>query len=412
MIYMSTKRGKLPPPPWNSPPLRTIPGATQLPSSCTFQLTPEAEYAVKVQNNPAILAEDASNYQDQHYVRTLADLFLVIAKSTEIPLFELKKFRISNMELALSKLAKEYPSEYKELCKYWGVVPEEHRSKKNTKGINPHSHLARLVRWGYFDLFFPNMDGVIDLVIKKVHTSSTSMTKIEKAKYAQIFAMFITGHSFMPYDLDKFLVVKKEFEKHGKLYNQYDLKESVLASLISVEKKACWNAAILYHFYKRYMSELSDGSINLDAVMYFMDLIDYNHKLMIKEFMDLLSAEMCDGCSEKSDFNYRHLSPIMSNFDIRMLKEQIFPFGIWGSNVTLFMMDIPEKERIAYRYAYNRFEKNDFDFGKGVETVKEPRSCKHACSHKTYTMYGYRYAWAPLAVRISDPNELWMMRMM
>ena len=77
---MSTKRGKLPPPPWNSPPLRTIPGATQLPSSCTFQLTPEAEYAVKVQNNPAILAEDASNYQDQHYVRTLADLFLVRAQ--------------------------------------------------------------------------------------------------------------------------------------------------------------------------------------------------------------------------------------------------------------------------------------------------------------------------------------------
>lgn len=411
---MRKKRGKMP----HSPGIPSAPRNLEMTHSVppySSLLMRTINYTEQVRSNPSILAEDAANYQDKNYTNRVSMIFLAVAGITEIPFMSLKKFRISNMEKAFSKLSKEHRDEYKELCKYWGICPKEHRSKNHVQHVQVVSilnHIKRLTRWGYFDLFFPNLDEIIDLVNKKAQTTSTTMTPIEKAKYVQIFALFFTGHSFMPYDLSECLKYKQEFEKKGEKVDPFNLKESVLAALIKREKDESWNAGKLYHFYSRYMKDLPDGAINIDAIVYFMDLIDYEHKLLIKEFMNMLSTDMIDGESEATDFKTRYLVPISCNADIRALKEQMFPFGIWGSNLTLFMTNISEKERIAYRYAYNRFQKNGFDFGKNVESVKKPYSCRHPYSRTQYMMYGYQYAWSPISVRISDPNELWMMRMM
>lgn len=398
---------KLPISPKLPPPLRDLEknqASSHLPFSVP-QSTPSLEYAVRVQNDPTILVEDAASYKDAKYVLSVAELYLAIAKTTEIPLEKIKKVRINNMELAFEKLAKEQRNEYKELCKFWGIVPEEHRSKKPTNGILPHSHLNRLTRWGYFDLFFPNMEDVIDMVVRKTYTSS-SMSKTEMAKYAQIFALFIDGHSLMPYDISKCFQVKQSFEKKGEKVSDFDLKESVLAAIMSGEKKGCWNASMLYHFYAHTLMQFPDGALDIDAVVYFMDLIDYEDKLLIEEFVGLLSKSV-DG---QADFKRLHLSPIINNLDIRALKERIFPYGIWDSDTLLFMTAIPEKQKRAYRYAYKCFEKNEYVFGKNVQPLKTPYDCRHACSRKLFKMYGYKYASSPLSVRISDPNELWMMR--
>lgn len=409
MKCMSNKRGKSTAQAEVSVLNRTF-NVTQLAPFYDPGLNYEQEYILKVQNNPTILAADATDYKDSQYVRSVCELFWVIAKSSEFPIAQLKKFRISNMEKAFTKLAKEQRDEYKELCKCWGIVPEEHRSKKSTTGVQPYRHLNRLIHWGYFELYFPNMDDVVGLVTKKCLVSGNNMSKLDIAKYAQILTLFIAGQSLMPYDIDEFTDAYNRFETQGIVVDKYDLKETVLATIMSNEKKCCWGAGMLYHFYNMYMKELPDASINIEAVEYFLDLIDYKHKLIIKEFMDMLSDEMFNGVSEKSDFKSMYLTSIMVNLDIRALKEQIFPLGIWESTTRLFMTTLSDKEKLAYHYAYNRFKDNGFCLGKGVETVQEPYSARHPFNQTEYLMYGYHYAWSPLEVCVSDPNELWMMR--
>lgn len=408
---MGIKQGKMPAQP-GIPKQSWQPGVTHPAPFCNTQLTSVLTYSLQLQNNPTILAEDAAAYKDQKYVRIVADMFWAITKATEIPVTQIKKFRISDMEKAFAKLAKEQREEYKEMCKFWGIVPEKHCTKTPTRGVSPHSHLSRLNRWGYFEIYFPNIEYFVDLIVKKTSTSSKTMTKIEIAKYAQIFMLFILGQSFMPYDFVMFYETKKQLEEKGIKIHSIELQQDIINEIISKEKKSCWSASTLYTLYSNPMRDFPDGAIDIDAVMYFMDLIDYKHKLVIKEFMDMISTEVTNGASEKSDFKAMHLSPIMSNVDIRDLKEQIFPMGIWDSDVALFMTNIPDKTRRSYRYAYNRFAKNGFRFGEGVESVEVPQVCKHLHSEEQYMMYRYKYAGSPLAVRISDPNELWMMRRM
>lgn len=388
------------------------PSATHPAPFCQSGMTSVVNRAVQLESNPSLLAEDADGFRDKTYVNRVSELYWSIVKATGIPVMQIKKFHISDMEKAFSKMATEQRDTYKELCKFWGIVPEEHRVKKPTSGIKPHRHLNLLNRWGYFDLFFSSLEYVVDLVAQKTHTSSHTMSKLEMAKYAQIFMLFISGQCMMPYDLPKFEETYEEFKQKGIKIDPFDLKETMLATIISGEKNIGWNAGWLYYCYNAYLSQLPDGAINLDSVAYFMELIEYNHKLMLKEFMDMLSGDKGDPASEKSEFKTRHLTPVMVNYDIRALKEEMFPLGPWDTATTLFMTNIPQKERQAYRYAYNRFQKNGFDFGKGIETVKTPFECRHPLSRKQYIMYGYRYAWSPLAVRVSDPNELWMMRNM
>ncbi len=382
------------------------------PPFCQPGIASVVSRAAQLENDPTLLAEDADNYTDKIYVNRVSQLFWSIVKATNIPIMQVKKFRIGDMEKAFAKMAAEQRDVYKELCKFWGIIPEEHKAKKPTSGIKPHSHLNLLNRWGYFDLYFSSLDYVVDLVAAKTYTASHTMTKLEMAKYAHIFALFINGQCLMPYDLPKFEETCAKLKEQGTKFDAFDMREKVLASIISSEKNIGWGAGWLYYCYNAYLRQLPDGAINLDAIVYFMELIEYDHKLMLKEFVDMLSGDKKDPASEKSDFKARHLQPIMVNVDIRALKEKLFPLGPWETENVLFMTYVQAKQKQAYRYAYNRYQKNGFDFGEGIETVKTPLVCRHPLSREKYTMYGYRYAWSPLAVRVSDPNELWMMRNM
>lgn len=287
---MSNSRGKVPATPVVPAFKRDI-GFTPTAPFRAPSMEDVVTYAARLEKDPSLLAEDSAVYRDKNYVKAVSQLYWAIAKTTEIPVLQFKKFRIGDMETVFAKLAENHREEYKELCKYWGIVPEQHKCKKATSGIKPHNHLMRLTHWGYFDLFFSNLDDIVNMVANKTYTR-TKMSKLDMAKYAMIFALFINGQCFMPYDADYFLKLEEKLKSEGNSnVNPYDLKETVFAVMIPGEKKGCWNASMLFHFYKEYMKELPDGAINLDAVIYFMDVIDYQHKLIIKEFMDMLSDQ-------------------------------------------------------------------------------------------------------------------------
>ncbi len=355
-----------------------------------------------VQNDPSLLAEDSSEYSDKRYVDTISKLYMTIVTGMKIPVAKVRRFSIKKLELALSKLEKEQKSEYKELCKYWGVVPEEHRTKKRTNGIVPFKHLNRLTRWGYFDMFFPSMNELVHNMAKKMSTDK-DMSENEMAKYASIFALFIQGQCLMPYDLERYSIIFHKLEEAREEVDKYDLKETIFASSMQEEKISVWSAGMLYYMYENYMKDFPDGAISVERIEYFMDLIEYKYKLIIKEFMNMLSAE------EKLDFRCMHLSPINTNADVRRLKEEIFPLGMWDSGYMLFMEQVSEEYSRVYRKAYKCFERHGYVLGEGVVPYKNPYQCRHPQSRKTYTMNGFLYADSP-AVRISDENELWMMK--
>lgn len=365
--------------------------------------------AERLEQDPTILCLDAGNYSDKAYVKAISKLYLVIAKSTNMPVEKLKLFKISEFEVALAKLAKEHRQEYKELCKFWGVVPEEHRSKKSTKGTIPKEHLTRLTDWGYIELFFSNMNSIIDMVARKTY-SSHKMSDLEKAKYAQIFVMFIVGHSLMYYDFENFQRVEETLKARGGTANQKDLEQAVLNMTMEEEKKVRRNGSLLYEMYNHYLAGLEDGAINIDAIVFFLDMVDYDYKLQIKEFMDMLTV-YSDEYSEKSDFRGRNLSPIKSNFDVRLLKEKLFPCGLWNSDLSLFMTNIPEEKRKSFYYAYTRFKRNHFMFGQNVDSLETPECYIHPASKAPFEVHGYVYSRSPIEIRVSDQNELWLMKL-
>lgn len=367
--------------------------------------------AERLEQDPTILCKDAEDYRDKNYVKALSKLYLVIAKATNVPAEQLKPFKIADMEVALTKLANEQKSEYKELEKFWGVVPKEHRSKKATKGTNPTAHLTRLTDWGYIELFFANMESIIEMVARKTY-SSREMSDMEKAKYAQIFIMFIVGHSLMYYDFENFQRVHDELEarEDKKEINERVLEETVLTQTMKEEKKVRRNGSLLYSMYNHYMAGLKDGAINIDAIVFFLDMVDYDYKLKIRQFMDMLTVYSED-YDEKSDFRSRHLSPIMTNFDIRLLKEKLFPCGLWGSDLDLFMTNISDEKRKCFGYAYNRFKRYGYAFGEKVDKLEEPECYTHPASKTVFERHGYVYSRDPMEIRISDENELWLMRL-
>lgn len=365
--------------------------------------------AERLVQNPALLCADAGDYNDKAYVTALSKLYLKIAKSSNVPAESLVKFKLSDLEGAIAKLAKEHRQEYKELCKYWGVVPEEHRSKKSTKGISPDTHITRLCNWGYIELFFANMDSIIKIVARKTY-SSHEMSDLEKAKYAQIFVMFIVGNSLMYYDFRNFERVEAQLKERGGTVDEEKLERQVLITTMENEKDIRQNGSLLYEMYKLYLANLKDGAINIDAIIFFLDMIDYDHKLQIREFMDMLKVYSED-YNEKVDFKSRNLAPLSNNFDIRLLKEKLFPCGLWESNLTLFMTDIPEQQRKSFNYAFTRFRKNHYVLGENVDGFETPKGYIHPASKTPFEIHGYLYSRSPIEIRVSDQNELWLMRL-
>lgn len=365
--------------------------------------------AERLERDPTILCKDAGNYGDKAYVAALSRLYFIIAKSTNVPAEQLKPFKIADIEVALTKLADEQKSEYKELCKFWGVVPEEHRSKKATKGTNPTAHITRLTDWGYIELFFANMESIIEMVARKTY-SSREMSDMEKAKYAQIFILIIVGHSLMYYDFKNFERTKAEVQRRNGTVDERVLEETVLSNTMKEEKKSRQNGGLLYEMYNHYMAGLKDGAINIDAIVFFLDMVDYDYKLQIREFMNMLT-KYSEDYDEKSDFRSRHLTPIMTNFDIRLLKEKLFPCGLWGSDLDLFLTTISKEKRKCYGYAYNRFKRYGYTFGKKVDKLEEPERYTHPASKTAFERHGYVYSRDPMLIQVSDENELWLMRM-
>ena len=368
----------------------------------------EQELKMLIQHDPSFMATDASHYKDRTYVRNMCELYCIIADNTTEPLTRIRHFKIEDLEKAILKLEQEHPKLYRHLCETYGVNPKEHRSRKRHADDGKHDDILQLSSWGYVETFLPNILTTAEKIAKKMYSTSPEMSIIEKAKYAHIFFLFLHTFNVMPYDLNKYyaaLLSAQQKDVTLKSKERLDLLQQALSDVPKVEQVTIFEAVMLQNAYNTLFSRLPDASVNIDMIQIFIDyLLDDTERLRIKEFVGLLSPE------EKSRFDYLRLTPIQYNKDVRAIKEIIFPNGGWFTDFKLFMTtEVDEKLNQAMSAAWRKFEKNSYKLGECVEPLKELITFKNAGNQKEYTYYGYLYAKSPKRIRISDPNELWMM---
>lgn len=365
----------------------------------------EEEFAFLIQQDPSFMAIDAKNY-DPAYVRTMCEIYCLIAENTMEPLTKIAHFEIANLEKALKKLSKEHPDGYKNLCQLYGIDPAKHRSKnRHAMPSAKHAELLYLCNWGYVEQFLPNFIDITEKIAKKMF-SKEEMSNIEKTKYAHLFFLLIYTFDLMPYDLSRYYEFVLEAKKEDtKLSSQIKLNflHQAMCEMHQKEAESLYVAVMLNNAYQALFERLPDNSISVDMIRIFLDdILGTVDSLRIKEFFNLLSEE------EASKFRYLNLQRLQYNFDFRELKERIFCHGGWYTDIGLFLTNPKEEFLKSIEAAWRKFEKSGYVFGKGVEPLKKPLTFTQVMSGKTCTYEGYLYSKSPKRVRISDVDELWM----
>lgn len=370
----------------------------------------EGEIAAFMQYSPELWALDAQNYTDKQYVRQMATIYLAIVQNTFENLKNINKFQIENLEKAMLKLQRENSSAYKFLCQVYGIDPTKHKSKKaHCTTTAYHPELIPLCGWGYIELFSTNVQATITRLAKKMY-SSTEMDNTTKAKYAHLFFLIIYTYDLMPYDIFRYLemLIKNQEEIHEQPVtgaHKVSLMYEAAKDMHNQEKNGLFAAVMMQNAYNLVFSRFDDQSISIDMIKIFLDeMIDNASSLRIKECFGLLDSV------EKADFKALELEPLKFNEDIRLLKEQLFPYGGYHTDVKLFRTNNTQKFNASLTYAWNKFEKHGYRLGKGVEGYKKPLTFTQIISGKRYENAGYLYCTSPQRIRFSDSNEAWFAR--
>ena len=374
---------------------------------CVLKNYSEREFATLLHIDPSFMATDRQNYKDQDYVRSMCNIYTAISQNTMEPINKMQRFKLADLEQAFIKLSREHPQSYKQICNVYGIDPKNKRSKKRS-GYNARIHLLHLCSWGYVELFQPNVLATIDKVAKKMY-SSTEMSNLEKSKYAHLFFLFIYGGNSMPYDLGRFIQLTAKHQLCSKEPLTKKVREALFeqatSEMIVEEQGSLYEAIMLDNAYNILFQEFDDESVNIDMIKHFLnEILAEPERLRIKEFLDLLTED------EKKAFSSKGLSPIDYNVDIRKFNEAVFPVGDWHTDIRLFLCNNEAKFNRSVKAACNKFARNHFEFGANVKPYKKPPVFRHGLSGEAFSCIGYLYASSPLTIRISDVNELHMMR--
>ena len=381
--------------------------AVKPPEFCALKQYSEEEFSGLIQTNPSFLAMDANVFKDKQYVRNVALLYVRITFSTLEKITAIKKFWVKDLEQALLKLSKEHPSEYSVVCKEFDIDPKRQKSNMqvvNLSGITP-GPILRLSSWGYAEMFSPHLLDVIPKLAAKFF-SAQGMTELDKAKLAHLFFMFMASFHRMPYDQERFeLLVSAEEAKKGEPITKSEkaqLYDELMQEILKIEQEATFEAIMLENAYTAFYQDYADDSFDADTIMYWLkNFVQKEQRYQMLEFVDMLTE------AQKAEFYHLDLKAIAFNDDIRAIKEKIFPYGSWATNLQIFFVNPDEKYLKAMAQAYKKYWKSSFEFGKNVKPYQREHTETMYAPAQTVTLPGYLYANSP-ALRISDINELRM----
>lgn len=363
----------------------------------------EEEFSLLIQTNPSFLANDAKLFRDQSYVKNMALLYSSITFQSLEKVTSIKKFFIGDLERALQKLSKNHPDEYDIICREFAIDPKKHKSNNNWVNISTITPgpIIRLSSWGYIQFFSPHIVDVIPKIARKFWSAS-EMSELQKAKIAHLFFVFIASFNRMPYDQERF-VAALQTKTCRSTAEKNSLYSAVVADVQKIEAKAIFEAIMLENAYNAFFKNYEDSSFDADAIMYFLtNIVDKKIQYQILEFADMLTVY------QKEEFQNFGLIPINFNNQIRCIKEKLFSFGSWATDIEVFMRKPQDYNLKAMKIAYKKYADNGFIFGQGVEAYKKNIiETMYASENQAVRLPGYLYANKP-AIRISDENELKM----
>lgn len=379
------------------------------PVFCSLKQYSEQEYARLLRLNPSFLANDAKNYKDPIYVRNICRVYAEISGRAVISILEIKRFYIADLEKALFKLKKNYPTEYDILCKDYCINPEKKASTSAVINWDNCSNIPilRLTHWGYAEVFSPNTKDFVERIAEKTY-STANLSDVEKAKWAHLFFIFVRGFNHMPYEDDS---VEKSIVETEKLNGgvkitakeEQEIINQVVEDFMKVESDSLLSAITLNYTYTMFFSKLDNSSINLDMVKYFVySIVGTEYRLQMLNLVDLLSSE------EQAEFHQNNVQALKNNAEVRILKEKLFARGTWASGMNSFLTNPDKKVKKAMIAADVKYVAEDFKFGKNVESYKTKHTVFHYTTNRKAQLPGYLYASAPIRLRISDPNEIRM----
>lgn len=364
----------------------------------------EEEFTRLLQYNPSFLATDGNTFEDKTYLRNLSLLYVsvtnaILEKSTDI-----KRFFAKDIERAVLKLEQEHPVEYATLCKEFCIDPKHRRALPNLINISHFTKepLIILSSWGYAELYSPNLLDVIPKIAEKLFSAS-GMSDTEKVKYAHIFFMFVHTFNRMPYDQEQYETLLKAKEKaKGEAITSSAEKQEIfdetLQTLVKeIEPEAIFQAIMLENAYEEYFKDLPENYLDADAIEHWLNNVIGFQKYAITSYVDLSPDIPMD------DITY--------NIAIRTIKEAVFPYGKWTTGIETFKLQPDENVLKSMQTAFRKYCKNGFRFGAGVETFKKEHREKLYCNPGTEIVQkGYLYANSPVRLRISDCDEMDMIK--
>lgn len=264
----------------------------------------------------------------------------------------LKEGNIPELKIDLEGLEntiKSLPKNQREVTeKFWGLIPGtmDHSKQLGTRKRNDIAYqnmlnatlgvMRDLIHFEYLRLYDANMKEIFDGLVSKVDKTGAEEVSDEDAiKYFLIFLIFIANGPRLLVEEEGYQInLKEEQESY---FDEYALL------------RATW---------KETAKHLPDHSIKLKLLMETISMFDLKQVVAMKHFARL---------PVETEFDNPNAKPVQTFAEIRLLKEELFPYGAWDVTTLLIYGAAKEEDRIDVSDLAEHFH----EFRKNWDEIKK-----------------------------------------
>ena len=264
----------------------------------------------------------------------------------------LKGGSIPNLKIDLEGLEnaiKSLPKKQREVAeKFWGLIPGtmDYSKQITTRKSRDIAYqnmlhtaldiLKDLIHFEYLRLYDVNMKEIFEGLVSKIDKNGAENVSDEEAiKYLLIFLIFIAcGPRLLVEEEDYQINLKEEQESY---FDEY---------------------ALLRTTWQETGKTLPNHSIKLKLLMETISMFDIKQVVAMKHFARLPA---------EAEFDDPKAKPVQTFAEIRLLKEEMFPFGAWDVTTLLIYGAEKEEDRIDVSDLAEHFH----EFRKNWDEIKK-----------------------------------------
>ena len=306
------------------------------------------------------------------------------------------KFQVNlkGLQVAIQTLPKENRESVE---KFWGLTGGPNHSKKMANSnINDvaffelrnkaiHS-LRMLLTVDYMLIYNEDLNGLINIVSKKVNKSGLTISDVETTKLIMAFSIYFENGPKLVFEEDPMSIDR---DLNGRLlFDEYEVLCQICQEI----------------------QTLPDYSINMRLFMSFLEMIDFQEMLAIKKsigieiskfFERLQVIEKGQGIQKINDFGPEDIETVRSVTRIREWKERIFRYGEWEVTAELILGNNNIKfEQDVFNDALDKMKGHSLV--KKIEGFKTSQTVQIRTSSGVRTLNVYKIG----EFKFTDPQEI------